>query len=363
MGNESAHTSFYNPNESSILSSVPSRRRSIRESQYESLLRSETKRVSTYSDLFQDSEILSASVAERSLFRPSPSVVHQDSSPSIVHQDSTKSLDSSTLSAASISHADTSLDHQLSHLSSRLSEVNEASKSSLSPSMDESVKKELIMREQQEPVEIEPASFDEETPTTLTSQEETVIRNLLSSQPDEPSQVQMTQSYLEDSMMPPPTQSLRSKLRIPLKGLSRAGRKKGQKNDEWMMMCEVMCRDVIIPYALVKRLVTASCGRRIGKDVFPMINSVTSDFFEVSKWTENNVQTIADRLDDYCHLGKRDVIQISDVALLMKRQRLINERQSFEDLAREHLNKQQIDSIIDVPEWKAKINEMGSYLQ
>ena len=272
MGNESAHTSFYNPNESSILSSVPSRRRSIRESQYESLLRSETKRVSTYSDLFQDSVLLSASVAERSLFRPSPSVVHQDS---------TKSLDSSTLSAASISHADTSLDHQLSHLSSRLSEVNEASKSSLSPSVDESVKKELIMREEQEPVEIEPASFDEETPTTLTSQEETVIRNLLSSQPDEPSQVQMTQSYLDDSMMPPPTQSLRSKLRIPLKGLSRAGRKKGQKNDEWMMMCEVIGRDVIIPYALVKRLVTASCGRRIGKDVFPMINSVTSDFFEV----------------------------------------------------------------------------------
>ena len=111
------------------------------------------------------------------------------------------------------------------------------------------------MREEQEPVEIEPASFDEETPTTLTSQEETVIRNLLSSQPDEPSQVQMTQSYLDDSMMPPPTQSLRSKLRIPLKGLSRAGRKKGQKNDEWMMMCEVIGRDVIIP--------------------------VTSDFFEV----------------------------------------------------------------------------------
>ena len=75
------------------------------------------------------------------------------------------------------------------------------------------------------------------------------------------------------------------------------------------------------------------------------------------------MQTIADRLDDSCHVGKRDVIQISDVALLMKRQRLVNERQSFEDLAREHLNKQQIDSIIDVPEWKAKINEMGSYLQ
>ena len=72
---------------------------------------------------------------------------------------------------------------------------------------------------------------------------------------------------------------------------------------------------------------------------------------------------MADRLDDYCHLGKRDTIDISDVELLMKRQRIINKKQSFEDLARENLNKQQVESLIRVPEWKAHINDMGNYLR
>ena len=122
-------------------------------------------------------------------------------------------------------------------------------------------------------------------------------------------------------------------------------------------------RDVIIPYALVKKLVTANCGRRIGKEIFPVINSITSEFFEVGEGEKNDVQTVADRLDDYCHLGKRDTIDISDVELLMKRQRIINKKQSFEDLARENLNKQQIESLIRVPEWKAHINDMGNYLR
>ena len=90
-----------------------------------------------------------------------------------------------------------------------------------------------MREEMEEPsVEIEPASFEEESTKTLSSQEETAIRNLLSSQPDEPSQLQPSPSLLEDSMMPPPTQSLHAKLRIPLKGVSRAGRKKGQKKAE-----------------------------------------------------------------------------------------------------------------------------------
>ena len=62
-------------------------------------------------------------------------------------------------------------------------------------------------------------------------------------------------------------------------------------------------------------------------------------------------------------MGKRDTIDISDVELLMKRQRIINKKQSFEDLARENLNKQQVDSLISVPEWKAHINDMGKYLR
>ena len=47
----------------------------------------------------------------------------------------------------------------------------------------------------------------------------------------------------------------------------------------------------------------------------------------------------------------------------MKRQRIINKKQSFEDLARENLNKQLIESLIRVPEWKAHINDMGNYLR
>ena len=72
---------------------------------------------------------------------------------------------------------------------------------------------------------------------------------------------------------------------------------------------------------------------------------------------------ICDRLDDYCHLGKRNTVNVSDVVLLMKRQRLIKEGVTFEDLIRDYLNKQQIDSLIAVPEWSAKISEINSYIQ
>lgn len=48
-------------------------------------------------------------------------------------------------------------------------------------------------------------------------------------------------------------------------------------------------RDVIIPYALVKKLVTANCGRRIGKEIFPVINSITSEFFDVGEGEKNDV--------------------------------------------------------------------------
>ena len=231
LNNESAHASFYNPNETSFMSSVPRRRRSIRESQYESLLRSETKRVATYSGLFDDSVRLSPSAAEKSLFRMSSSVSNISE---------IKSADTSIISTGSINNSDASPDHSLSHLSSRLSAINEATRTTLvhSPSPaptspSDAMKKEVVMREEMEEpsVEIEPASFDEESTKTLSSQEETAIRNLLSSQPDEPSQLQPS-SLMEDSMMPPPTQPLHAKLRIPLKGVSRAGRKKGQKNDE-----------------------------------------------------------------------------------------------------------------------------------
>lgn len=66
---------------------------------------------------------------------------------------------------------------------------------------------------------------------------------------------------------------------------------------------------------------------------------------------------ICDRLDDYCHLGKRNTINVSDVVVLMKRQRVINKNASFEDLVRDNLNKQQIDTLIAIPEYRTKISD------
>ena len=54
---ESEHASFMKSTETSFVSVPPKRRRSIRESQYESLLLSENKRISSYSSLFQSSEV------------------------------------------------------------------------------------------------------------------------------------------------------------------------------------------------------------------------------------------------------------------------------------------------------------------
>ena len=72
---------------------------------------------------------------------------------------------------------------------------------------------------------------------------------------------------------------------------------------------------------------------------------------------------ISDRLDDYCHLGKRNTVNVPDVILLMKRQRILKNGISFEELIREHLNKQQIDTLITVPEWQAKISDLTNYLK
>lgn len=66
---------------------------------------------------------------------------------------------------------------------------------------------------------------------------------------------------------------------------------------------------------------------------------------------------ICDRLDDYCHLGKRNTINVSDVVVLMKRQRVINKNASFEDLVRDNLNKQQIDALIAIPEYRTRISD------
>ena len=46
----------------------------------------------------------------------------------------------------------------------------------------------------------------------------------------------------------------------------------------------------------------------------------------------------------------------------MQRQRLITKYKTFEDLVRENLNKQQIDMLINVPEYEMQIEEVDDYL-
>ena len=41
--------------------------------------------------------------------------------------------------------------------------------------------------------------------------------------------------------------------------------------------------DHILPLELIQKIVKASCTRRVSKDVFPMINEISSDFFEVKE--------------------------------------------------------------------------------
>lgn len=45
----------------------------------------------------------------------------------------------------------------------------------------------------------------------------------------------------------------------------------------------------------------------------------------------------------------------------MNRQRLIDERRSFEDLVRENLNQEQVESLIEVPEWMIGEDEINDY--
>ena len=87
--------------------------------------------------------------------------------------------------------------------------------------------------------------------------------------------------------MPPPSSSLR--LRIPEKGISRRGRKKGSKSGYAGNDQEMIHREHILPLELVQKIVKASCTRRVSKDVYPMINEISSDFFEVREGSMDNI--------------------------------------------------------------------------
>lgn len=134
-----AHSSFLNPNESSfVLPSVVPHRRSIRESQYNSLLMPDNKRISSYDSLLRTSDVGFDQINNyHSLFSGVSS-----------HENSV--LNSSTLNTS----ASQPSPHRLSTLSTRLSEFNERQKN---------------------------VSFDE---TTLSGSSTTLERTMVSGEPD-----------------------------------------------------------------------------------------------------------------------------------------------------------------------------------
>lgn len=48
---------------------------------------------------------------------------------------------------------------------------------------------------------------------------------------------------------------------------------------------------------------------------------------------------------------------------MMGRQRLINEHTTFEDLVRANLNGEQVDSLIEHPQWTAGVKDMNKFLE
>ncbi|CBK25218.2 uncharacterized protein [Blastocystis hominis] len=179
------------------------------------------------------------------------------------------------------------------------------------------------------------------------SQEERTLRELLI--PSQPSQLGEATSLLEPSIMPPPSSSLSSRLRIP----NRTKIHTHRKSSEFLALrLDLIHRSGEMSLALIKKLVMANCSRRVGKEVFEEVNQITSEFFD----------SISDRLVDYCSLGERRTVNVDDVKLLMHRQRLTSKQKSFEDLVRENLNKQQIDALISVPEHEMEVQEVGDYL-
>lgn len=267
LGTFSPHSSFMEPNETSILVPAQKRRKSIRDSEYASLLVSEGKPVSSYSSLLRDS-ISTAQDVEHgnytSLFAKSVQV-----------------SDSSTLNA-SISPTNSSLSGSVNALSSKVSLINKSlTERVMNKEEKEETKKDLEPEEEPEPEletqpkqeqeepeseqgeegseqgqELNPESEQEQTedqaedqaeeqteqedlpeidqgglsdhelPESINSIEETTIRDLFgNSHNDE-------KISIIDTLMPPPSSSLR--LRIPEKGISRRGRKKGSKSGYFM---------------------------------------------------------------------------------------------------------------------------------
>ena len=275
LGSLSPHDSFLRSTETSLVAPPVKRRKSIKESDYASLLVTERSGVSTYNSLFQPSQ--TSILAEK----PLQGLNSLSNLQAFVDRrlSNSSTLDSISIRADSVSHSETSVVQPLNPSPMKEEELPPLEPEPLDQGDEEEEKKkeekkkeeeseenkeeneeqqedqEEEEEEQKEEQEEHEATQNEEISTeppeakesdhstnisidqgglsggSFTQLEETTIRDLLG---DSLERSPAGTSLLEPTQMPPPTRSL--KLRIPEKGVSRRGRKKGSKGElDWVV--------------------------------------------------------------------------------------------------------------------------------
>ena len=285
LGSLSPHDSFIRSTETSLVAPPVKRRRSIKESDYASLLATERSGVSTYNSLFQASQ--TSILAEK----PLQGLNSLSNLQAFVDRrlSNSSTLDSISIRADSVSHGDSSVLQPLNPSPVKEDELPPLDPEPMDQGSEEDEKgdenkeeereEEEEKREEEEPKseeeqieekkdseeeQQEDEDNQEEHETTgneeisteppeakesdhsanvsidqgglsggsFTQLEETTIRDLLDDSLERPP---AGASLLEPTQMPPPTRSL--KLRIPEKGVSRRGRKKGSKGEfDWLFV-------------------------------------------------------------------------------------------------------------------------------
>ena len=280
LGSLSPHDSFLRSTETSLVAPPVKRRKSIKESDYASLLVTERSGVSTYNSLFQPSQ--TSILAEK----PLQGLNSLSNLQAFVDRrlSNSSTLDSISIRADSVSHSETSVvqplnpspmkeeeelpplepepldqgdeEEEKSEEEKKKEEENEEQQEEQEEEEEEQKEEQEEEEEEQkeeqeeheatqnEEISIEPPEAKESDQSTnisidqgglsggsFTQLEETTIRDLLG---DSLECSPAGTSLLEPTQMPPPTRSL--KLRIPEKGVSRRGRKKGSKGElDWVV--------------------------------------------------------------------------------------------------------------------------------
>lgn len=265
LGSLSPHDSFLRSTETSLVAPPVKRRKSIKESDYASLLVTERSGVSTYNSLFQPSQ--TSILAEK----PLQGLNSLSNLQAFVDRrlSNSSTLDSISIRADSVSHSETSVVQPLNPSPMKEEELpplepepldqgdeeEEKSEENKEENEEQQEDQEEEEEEQKEEQEEHEATQNEEISTeppeakesdhstnisidqgglsggSFTQLEETTIRDLLG---DSLERSPAGTSLLEPMQMPPPTRSL--KLRIPEKGVSRRGRKKGSKGElDWVV--------------------------------------------------------------------------------------------------------------------------------